>query len=130
MIETPGTLTAQKLLDAMEEKGMSIKELAEKSDTTYEHIRKILRGGSFPSKYMIRVLSELLNIKKSELEQLVAADQIRQKYGKIPAILSGKNPELEPVERIWNNLTPAQQADFVAQMQAVAKRNKKESLAS
>jgi transcriptional regulator with XRE-family HTH domain len=118
------TLTAERILEAMDAKGYSIKDMADKTESTYEHMRKIVRGGNFPSKYMIRVLAETLDIKQSELQRLVVADQIRHKYGKIPAEISGKNPDLEPVERIWPSLTKDQQKSFIAQMQAVAKQNR------
>lgn len=129
MVDIPKTLTAQLVSEAMEVKNIDKKELASQADTTYEHIRKILAGDSFPSKYLIRVLSDVLGIKKSELDQAVVADQIRHRYGKIPALLSGKNPDLEPVERVWGMLTKDQQDTFVAQMEAVAKKNKRDRVA-
>jgi hypothetical protein len=39
------------------------------------------------------------------------------KFGTIPLELSGKNPELEPLERVWNQLSQDYKADLIAQRQ-------------
>jgi hypothetical protein len=57
------------------------------------------------------------------LERLATADRIRFKFGTIPLELAGKNPELEPLERIWNHLSLDHKADLIAQAQAWAKRD-------
>ena len=85
----------------MERKGFSIRALSEKLKTTYEHVRSIVRGNVVPSRYILRELAEVLDINLKELERVTTADKIRVKFGKIPLELSGKNPELEPLERAW-----------------------------
>jgi transcriptional regulator with XRE-family HTH domain len=127
---TPSLSTSgERIQERMDELGLSIKDVADKAESTYEHIRKITRGTSFPSKYFIRVLAEILDMKKEELEELVTIDQIMHKHGKTINRIVGKNPELEPIEKVWVKLTKDQKADFISQMTAVARRNRKAAIA-
>lgn len=128
--DVPLSLFAEAVQNKMDEMGLGTKEVSDLTESTYEHVRKILKGGAFPSKYYFSVLCDSLHLDKREMERLLTADRIRKKYGKIPLELSGKNPDLEPVERVWHKLTKQQQKDFIFQMEAVAKRNKAESRAS
>jgi transcriptional regulator with XRE-family HTH domain len=127
---TPSLSTSgERIQERMDELGLSIKDVADKAESTYEHIRKITRGTSFPSKYFIRVLAEVLDMDKQELEELVAVDQIMHKYGKTLNRVIGKNPELDPIEKVWSKLTKDQKADFISQITAVARRNRKVAIA-
>jgi hypothetical protein len=77
-----------------------------------------------PSKLMAQALAEALKIDRAELERLATADRIRFKFGTIPLELAGKNPELEPLERVWNHLSQEHKADLIVQAQAWAKRDR------
>jgi hypothetical protein len=46
------------------------------------------------------------------------------KYGKIPIEISGKNPELEPTERAWENLSAAHKRDLISMAQTFAKQDR------
>jgi transcriptional regulator with XRE-family HTH domain len=118
---------AEAIQAKMDELGLDINQVAGKTESTYEHVRKLVRGMSFPSKYYLRVLCDILDLEIDDMERLLVADRIQHKYGKIPLELSGKNPSLDPVERLWEKLTKKQQQDFIAQMQAVVKRNRAEA---
>jgi hypothetical protein len=72
---------------------------------------------------MVRPLAEALKIKK-ELDRIATADRIRIKFGTIPLELAGKNPELEPLERVTNYLSQDHKADLIAQAQTWAKRDR------
>ena len=118
------TRTAELLLKRMGESKLSIGDLAQNLGTTYEHVRMIVRGKTIPSKLMVGTLADALKINRDQLERLAIADRIRLKFGKIPLELSGKNPELEPLERIWKHLSEEHKADLVAQAEAWAKRDR------
>jgi transcriptional regulator with XRE-family HTH domain len=124
LLKLPPTRTAERLLQRMEELNLSIGDLSEKVGTTYEHVRSLLRGKSIPSKLMVQSLAKTLRMDKAELERLATADRIRAKFGKIPLELSGKNPELEPLERLWDNLSQEHKADLIAQAEAWARRDR------
>lgn len=123
-LELPPNQTAEVLTARMQELKLSIAELAEKVGTSYEYVRKIVKGDTVPSEFMVRELSEALKINRAELERLTVADRIRVKFGTIPLELAGKNPELEPLERVWNHLSQEHKADLIAQAQAWAKRDR------
>jgi hypothetical protein len=76
---------------------------------------------------MAEALAEALKIKKAELARVVTADRIRKKFGTIPLEIAGKNPELEPLERVWNYLSQEHKADLIAQAEAWAKRDRETS---
>ena len=102
------TRTGEVLTERMQELKLSIADLAEKVGTSYEHVRNVAKGNAVPSKLMVRALADALKIKADELDRIVTADRIRVKFGTIPLELAGKNPELEPLERVWNHLSGTQ----------------------
>lgn len=114
--------------DKMDDLGLSINDVAGQVGSTYEHIRKIVRGSSpVVSKYLVKEICRVLKLDYEEMEPILNADKIHAKYkGKLPKELTDKNPELEPIERSWPKLTKAQKEDFIAQIAAVAKRNRTE----
>jgi transcriptional regulator with XRE-family HTH domain len=118
-----GTRTGEVLREQMEAKNISIKDLADKIETTYEHTRSIIRGNVVPSKHMLPLFAKVLGLNIKELEKLAVADKIRRKYGKIPLELSGKNPELEPIERAWEKLSESHKQDIIAMVQTYARRD-------
>ena len=129
-IEVTGGHLSERLKEKMEEKGMSLRDVSVATEHTYEMIRKLSRGEAFPSRFLVLKLSEALDWNKTEIEKLAVADRIRHKYGKIPALLSNKNPELEPLEKVWNHLSETHKEDLIAQANAWAKRDKRENAAA
>jgi len=123
-INLPPNQTGEKVTARMQELKLSISDVAEKMGISYEHVRKIAKGETVPSKLMIQALSEALKIDRRQLERLATADQIRIKFGTIPFELAKKNPELEPLERIWKDLSQEHKDDLIAQAQAWAKRDR------
>lgn len=121
---TPPTRSGERLLKRMEELNVSIAELAQRVGATYEHVRSLVRGKAVPSKMMVQALADALRINRAELERLATADRIRAKFGKIPLELAGKNPELEPLERLWPHLSKEHKADLIAQAEAWARRDR------
>lgn len=108
----------------LEERGMTIRDLAIQSEITYEHARKIVRGDIVPSKQMVRIFSYTLGLPLPEMEELAIADRIIKKHGGLPASLVGKKPDMEPLERHWDLLTPAQKSDLINWAKQWAQRNR------
>jgi hypothetical protein len=90
---------------------------------TYEHVRTILRGRIVPSKYMVKELAKALGLNLGELERAAVVDRIQLKFGGLPAELTGKNPELQPIERVWSKLSKEHKADIIAMALTFAKRD-------
>jgi transcriptional regulator with XRE-family HTH domain len=125
--EPSDTLLGQKIQEHMDnsEPKMEIRDLADKVGSTYEYIRRIVRGMSLPSKYMLRSLCSALAIPIAEAEQLVAADRIRKENGQAALALTGLNPEIEPINKVWTWLTPEQKNMLTAQAKSLASQNRK-----
>ena len=122
--EVPLNRTGEMLAGRMRELKLSLRDVSTKVGTSYEHVRSIVRGIVVPSDAMAEALAGALKIKKEELQRVITADRIRVKFGTIPLELAGKNPELEPLERVWNHLSQDHKADLIAQAQAWAKRDR------
>ncbi len=118
------TRTGEVLTEQMQKHKLSIADVAEKLGTSYEHVRSMAKGNTLPSKLMVQALADTLKMKRDELDRVVTADRIRVKFGTIPLELAGKNPELEPLERVWNHLSQDHKADLIAQAEAWAKRDR------
>ena len=112
------------LLNRMEEANFSIKDVAEMTGITYEHMRRCVRGLVIPSKYLVKEFSKALLIDQKILSEAAASDEIMRKYGELPQALSKHDPSLEPVDRLWGFLTEEQRGDLIAQMQFLVRKNR------
>lgn len=129
-VEFSRTKSGDVIAARMDELGLSIKDVAAKCDVTYEHIRGIVRGYLVPSKYLLPQLAKVLKTDQHDLDKLATADKIRMKYGKITVEMAGKNPELEPLEKVWDYLSEEHKTDLISMAQTYAKRDRAEKRAS
>lgn len=111
---------------AMQNQGLGIRDVAEKLDLTYEHVRRIVRGEAIPSRYILKPLCELLGLNYEDVETLAMAERIRKKYGAIQVDILPRNAAFEPVEKVWNKLNDKQRRDALTMMQGWAKNNRTE----
>lgn len=112
------------LRSAMDAKGVSAKELAERVRITYEHVRKLIRGDAYPSKALLTLICQTLDWDLDRATQLAHTDKIERKFGGVPALLAGKNPELRDIERHWEYLTTEQKETVTLLVAALADRNR------
>lgn len=122
--EESETRLAGIIQQAMDKKKLSIREVAEKLGTTYEHVRGVVRGLTVPSDLALKELCRALDIDFGAVAKLVVADRILAKYGTIPLELAGKNPELEPIERVWDRLSNEHKSTLVMMAQTFANKDK------
>jgi transcriptional regulator with XRE-family HTH domain len=108
----------------MREMGVSIKDLAGALEISYEHARRVVRGLCAPSKTLLTAICEALEVDLAQAERIASLDEMRAKYGNLVAESAGKNAALEPIERVWDLLTPEQQQDAIAMIQAWASRTR------
>jgi transcriptional regulator with XRE-family HTH domain len=116
---------ARALAERMNERGTSIRELAQQTGLTYEHIRKLAKGAAYPSGLALRELCRILALPESAMQELIVADRLEKKYGGIPHALAGKHPELSLLARSWDLLTAEQKDMFRIQIKSVAEANEK-----
>jgi transcriptional regulator with XRE-family HTH domain len=126
--EREKTRTAELIEEAMNAQNLSIRDVALKADTSYEHIRNILNNGKVvPSRFLLKELAKILKLDWKELERAEVSDRIRLKFGPAALEIQGQNPELEPIERVWLKLSEEHKADIIAMVQTFAKRDSKVS---
>lgn len=115
------------LATAMAHKNMSLRELAEKTEGTYEHMRKLLKGMAYPSKYLLKSICDVLGLKLTEMQKLVDGDKMEHKFGKNAYTLLGKDPRMSDLEQVIPHLSDEQLEMFVTQMKAVMKNNRRKA---
>ena len=114
---------ATALVERMNLRDLTIRQLAERTGLTYEHIRKLAKGAAYPSKLAMRELCNVLGLEVRKMDLLAVADRLEKKYGGIPHELAGKHPELSLLARWWDLLTEEQKTSFRIQIKSVAESN-------
>ena len=105
-IEPKGRFSSD-LKRAVEESGLTLTELAQKVDSTYEHMRKLVAGRAYPSTHLLRAMASTLGADREEWSEMIEADKLFKRYKKLPKVLN-TNPKLEPFEAIINALNQEQ----------------------
>lgn len=105
-IEPKGRFSSD-LKRAVEESGLTLTELAQKVDSTYEHMRKLVAGRAYPSTHLLRAMASTLGADREEWSEMIEADKLFKRYKKLPKFLN-TNPKLEPFEAIINALNQEQ----------------------
>ncbi len=125
--QTDGTAISRIIEKAMAKKKVTIRRMAEELEVTYEHARCIVRGLSIPSKHILPELSTLLGLDLRELGEAQVSAQINKKYGNIPLEIVGKNPELEPIQQVWADLSPQHKSDLILMAKTFARLDRQQS---
>lgn len=114
---------ARKLIARMAEKKLDLHELADRVDSGYENIRKVIRSKGFPSRHVLKEIAKVLDLDFQDLYSLMVSDQLSKKFGDIPARLSGRNAELAPIEELWPYLTDEQKTQLISIAHVMASTN-------
>lgn len=117
---------ATKMVGAMEQKGVTLTDLAERLDASYEHCRKLAKGIAYPSKYLTKLICKELGLDLAEAEELIVADKFEHQFGDAGFRFMGRNPELADIEKHWPSLTADQKAYITTTVEALAKQNRKQ----
>lgn len=115
---------ARALVERMNQLDLTIRQLAEHTGLTYEHIRKLAKGEAHPSRLALQELCRVLRLEPAEMESLAVADRIEKKYGGIPHALAGHHPELSLIAPWWDMLTQEQKDFFRIEIRSVAEANR------
>jgi transcriptional regulator with XRE-family HTH domain len=109
----------------MADKNLSIKELSEQVHSSYEYVRKLCRGLSLPSRYLLAALVPILGLDIEEARKLITADKLTQRFGTFPT-MPAQSPELASITRGWDDLTSDQKEILLAQFDAFIRLNKRQ----
>lgn len=94
------------LKGAVEASGMSLTQLAQKVDSTYEHMRKLVAGRAYPSVHLLRALANTLHADREKWSELIEADKLFRRYKNLPKFLNVSST-LEPFQAIVPRLSEA-----------------------
>ena len=122
-VEKTRTALSELIEEAMDAKGMGIRELAIAAGITYEHARRVVRGENIPSNPLLKVFSGILGLDEKLIERTATHDRLNIKFGGIPMELSGKDPSLAPMERLWPKLSQEQHKNLLSIATSWAKMN-------
>jgi transcriptional regulator with XRE-family HTH domain len=122
--EQSATRFGEMLQNAMVDKNMSIRDLATRVGSSYEYVRKLVRGLALPSRYLLGALAPILDLDFEAAQKLIASDKITQRFGMAPLAID-QNPELEPLQRGWCELTSDQKEALIMQFKTYIWQNKK-----
>ena len=123
-IQPQGRLS-QSLVERMNQLDLTLRQVAERTGLTYEHVRKLAKGAAFPSRLALRELCRVLSLDLAEMDRRAVADRLERKYGGIPHALAGKHPELSLLAPWWDLLTEEQKTSFRIQIRSVAESNQR-----
>lgn len=123
-IERYESVFAEALTKHLEQTGMSIINLSDKTGMSYEHARKLLRGKTMPSPLMLKAICEAMGLDHDEMNRLVTADRIRMRFGTVPLEISGKKPQLAGLERVVDELSPRQISELEGMAKTMARNNR------
>lgn len=114
-----------RLLHRMNELDLSITELANRVDLTYEQVRKLRLGHCLPSPSALEKLCAVLKVSKRDMSQRVVMDRMIFKFGDAVWIFWGINPKAAPLYILFPILTEEEQEIFKLQTIAFVEAKKK-----
>jgi len=104
-------------------RGWSIRKFADEIGRSPEHARKISTGLAFPSDDLALRIAEKLEIDPEDFQGQVASDRFQKRYGKKPP--QRARTDLEPIEGLWDQLTPEQRDCVVCVANCLTMRNRR-----
>jgi transcriptional regulator with XRE-family HTH domain len=87
--------------NAMTERDVSIRGLAEAIDTTYEYTRMIVNGGRIPSLETVHKICDALHLNREEVERVIMLKKIKSQYGEL---FDAMPSDLRTIVENWSNL--------------------------
>jgi transcriptional regulator with XRE-family HTH domain len=107
----------QLFIAAVNRKGVSLRDVAARFDYSYEQMRRLVMGTSWPSEELLRGLCKYLDMDYDETVTAANADRMEKRYGvEGTAAALGKNPRLSDIEPLLSQLDENEWRMFVAQI--------------
>lgn len=89
----------------MDARGLSVRQLADATHVGYERARTAVTGDQPPSQRLLREICRALELDFAAANEMLITEQMKRKYGRIPLSLAGRDPDLQPIEELWQFLT-------------------------
>jgi transcriptional regulator with XRE-family HTH domain len=106
-------LLARKLQDLLNAKNLSITNLSESLGISYEHVRKIVKGETTPSRHVVRELSLILDVDEDDLSDLANKDRALRKFGVVGMEAAAWVEDVAPIGMVWKDLSEAHRDDLL-----------------
>lgn len=111
---------------ALEETGLSVRDLAEKLGASYQHLNTIRNGERQPSELMLEAICKALGLDYDKMLPLVVRDKMENQYGRDAlAAAFDKSPRMAEYEAYAPLLTAEQHKTVITMMSSFAKSNRK-----
>ena len=117
---------AQFMVKAMQEKGISLRELSATLRVSYQHLNMCMQGERQPSELMLQAICKPLGLDYDEMLARVVRDKMERTHGR--AALSAafdKSPRVADYEAYAPLLTSEQHSTIVTIMKSFAASNRK-----
>jgi transcriptional regulator with XRE-family HTH domain len=85
---------------AIQRKGLTLRALAQKTDYSYEQMRKLYLGTSAPSPLLVKELSKILGMNVEQAQQVATQDKMERRYGKQGIKALGRDPRLAELDAV------------------------------
>src|ERR1700688_1209226 len=117
----------QMFAKAVNDKGVSLRQVAAKLDYSYEQMRKLVQGRSWPSEELLRSLCKFLAMDYDESMNAVTSDRMERSYGTTEAYKAlGKDPRLSDIEPYLPLLSEQEWGMLVAQIAGYVRERSRE----
>lgn len=114
------------LAAAVDKKGVSLRELAQRLDVTYEHLRKLIRNEALPSEYLLKDLCKHLGLNLGDMEEAVTRDKMARQYsaGSLSKVMK-RNPRMTRLEPLVSVLSDAEYETVLAMVRGLVRPRQK-----
>jgi transcriptional regulator with XRE-family HTH domain len=117
---------AQFMQSAMKVKRISLRDLSQKVDFSYEHLRGIANGKRQPSDPLLERLCKVVGLDYNQMQPLVTGDRMERQHGRNSlAAAFDKSPRLAEYEQLAPLLTDEQTRTVLQMMRSLVKANRK-----
>ena len=113
----------------MAAKGLSMRQVSELSNAhnqrglSYEHLRKIIKGNTVPSTWILEAISRTLGIPYPKLLETHQNSEAKMKYGKTVLQSLKLSPELYELDELIRGLTKDQREMMLSHMRSLVAGN-------
>lgn len=102
---------------AVQAKGVSLRDVAAKFDYSYEQMRKLVQGKSWPSEELLRDLCKYLGMDYTEALTAANGDRMEKQFGVSAANQAlGRSPRVADIEQYLPQLSDGEWQMFVSQI--------------
>ena len=116
-----------RLEQRVNEKGLTVGQLAEKAGTSYEHSRKLIAGSCLPSDELLKRLCTVLELSLKEMAPRLRKDRMIFSFGDVAWEICGIDPRLAPFYILMPLLSKQEQEHFIFCMKAFVEAKSKQS---